>query len=115
MDAIITDDCREFCGKDTHAYEMYLELNDIEHSRTQVRRPQTNGFVERFNRTVLDEFFRIAFTKKLYETVEVLQTDLDAWLVHYNTERPHQGYRNIGRRPIDTILSFSGNSVRKDA
>jgi len=114
VDAIITDNGREFCGKDTHAYEMYLELNDIEHRRTQVRRPQTNGFVERFNRTVLDEFFRIAFRKKLYETVEVLQTDLDAWLVHYNTERPHQGYRNMGRRPIDTILSFSGNSVRED-
>ena len=115
VEAIITDNGREFCGKDTHPYEMYLELNDIEHRRTQVRRPQTNGFVERFNRTVLDEFFRIAFRKKLYESVEVLQTDLDAWLVHYNTDRPHQGYRNMGRRPLDTILSFSDDSVREEA
>jgi transposase InsO family protein len=62
-----------------------LELNDIEHRKTQVRRPQTNGFVERFNGTVLDEFFRIAFRRKMYESVEVLQVDLDTWLVHYNT------------------------------
>jgi len=82
VDAILTDNGREFCGKDTHPYELYLELNDIEHRKTHVRRPQTNGFVERFNRTVLDEFFRIAFRTKLYETVEVLQLDLDAWLVY---------------------------------
>jgi transposase InsO family protein len=115
VDAILTDNGREFCGKDTHPYELYLELNDIEHRKTQVRRPQTNGFVERFNRTVLDEFFRIAFRKKLYESVEVLQVDLDAWLVHYNTERPHQGYRNQGRRPIETIELFLSQGVRNES
>ena len=103
MNAVITDNGREFCGKDTHPFELYLQLNDIEHRTTRVRRPQTNGFVERFNRTVLDEFFRMAFRTKFYESVEALQTDLDHWLVHYNTERPHQGYRNMGRRPMDTI------------
>lgn len=106
VEAIITDNGREFCGKETHPYEIYLDLNDIEHRRTKVRRPQTNGFVERFNNTVLNEFFRTAFRTKLYESVEVLQEDLDAWLVHYNTERTHQGYRNMGRRPIDTINLF---------
>lgn len=115
VDAILTDNGREFCGKDTHPYELYLELNDIEHRKTQVRRPQTNGFVERFNRTVLDEFFRIAFRTKLYESVEVLQVDLDAWLLHYNTERPHQGYRNQGRRPIETIELFSTQGVRNES
>lgn len=115
VDAILTDNGREFCGKDDHPYELYLELNDIEHRKTQVRRPQTNGFVERFNRTVLDEFFRIAFRKKLYESVEALQVDLDAWLVHYNTERPHQGYRNQGRRPIETIELFLSQSVRNES
>lgn len=104
--AVLTDNGREFCGKETHSYELYLRLNDIEHRRTRVRRPQTNGFVERFNRTVLDEFFRSAFRTKFYETVAQLQDDLDIWLVHYNTERPHQGYRNLGRRPIDTIKEF---------
>ena len=104
--AILTDNGREFCGTESHPYELYLALNEIEHRRTKVRKPQTNGFVERFNRTVLDEFFRTAFRTKFYESVEQLQTDLDAWLAYYNHERPHQGYRNMGRRPIDTINLF---------
>jgi transposase InsO family protein len=115
VQAIVTDNGREFCGKDTHPYEIYLQLNDIEHRRTKVRRSQTNGFVERFNRTVLDEFFRIAFRTKFYESVASLQEDLDAWLIHYNMERPHQGYRNMGRRPIDTINLFGKIDVKTEA
>jgi len=115
IQALLTDNGREFCGKDTHPYEIYLALNDIEHRRTKVRKPQTNGFVERFNKTVLEEFFRIAFRTKLYESVRVLQEDLDQWLVHYNTERPHLGYRNMGRRPIETIDLFLNKNVRKEA
>ena len=103
LKAILTDNGREFCGTEAHPYELYLALNDIEHRRTKVRSPQTNGFIERFNRTALDEFFRIAFRTTFYESVEHLQADFDQWLVTYNTERPHQGYRNMGRRPIDTI------------
>jgi len=110
--AVLTDNGREYCGTETHPYEMYLELNEIEHRRTKVRSPKTNGFVERFNRTALDEFYRVAFRKKLYESVESLQQDLDAWLREYNYERPHLGYRNQGRRPWETIeLFLSGNSV----
>ena len=104
--ALLTDNGREFCGKDDHPFELYLELNDIEHRHTQARRPQTNGFVERFQRTVLDEFFRLVFRTKLYETVESLQADLDAWLRYYNYERPHQGYRNLGKRPFDRIEAY---------
>ena len=103
VQAVLTDNGREFCGKDGHPYEIYLALNEIEHLHTKVRSPQTNGFVERFNRTVLDEFFRPAFRTKSYESVQTLQDDLDLWLVHCNTERAHQGYRNMGRRPMDTI------------
>jgi len=113
--SILTDNGREFCGKDTHPYEIYLALNDIEHRTTKVRKPQTNGFVERFNRTVLEEFFRSAFRTKLYESVIALQEDLDKWLVHYNNERPHQGYRNMGRRPIETIDLFLSQNVGEDA
>ena len=103
LKAILTDNGREFCGTEAHPYELYLALNDIDHRRTKVRSPQTNGFIERFNRTALDEFFRIAFRTTFYESVEHLQTDFDQWLVTYNTERPHQGYRNMARRPIETI------------
>jgi transposase InsO family protein len=108
--AVLTDNGREFCGSpthlETHAYELYLQLNDIQHRRTRVRSPQTNGFVERFHRTLLEEFFAIKLREKLYESVEALQEDLDEWLVFYNKERPHLGYRNQGRRPIDTFFAF---------
>jgi len=112
--AILTDNGREFCGTQNHPYQLYLELNDIQHRTTKVQSPRTNGFVERFNRTILDEFFRQAFRTTLYHSVEALQKDVDAWLVHYNTERPHQGYRNMGRRPIDTIDHYC-KSVKKEA
>ena len=104
--AVLTDNGREFCGTERHPYELYLDLNGIEHRRTKVRTPKTNGFVERFNGTVLDEFFRIKLRENLYDSVEAPQADLDEWLIHYNTERPHLGYRNMGRRPIETVMSF---------
>lgn len=107
VDAILTDNGPEFCGTPNHPFELYLALNDIEHRRTKVRTPRTNGFIERFNKTVLDEFFRVTFRENFYESVEALQDDLDQWLVHYNTERPHRGYRNRGKRPFDTVLAFS--------
>lgn len=101
--AVLTDNGREFCGTENHPYELYL---GIEHRRTKVRSPKTNGFVERFNGTVLDEFFRVKMRETFYDSVDTLQADLDAWLVHYNTERPHLGYRNMGRRPAETVTSF---------
>jgi transposase InsO family protein len=104
--AVLTDNGREFCGTDTHPYEMYLELNGIDHRRTRIRTPRTNGFVERFNRTVKDEFFASAFRAKMYANVAGLQHDLDAWMQHYNYNRPHLGYRNQGRRPIDTVEEY---------
>jgi transposase InsO family protein len=106
VQAVLTDNGREFCGTENHPYELYLALNDIEHRRTKVRTPKTNGFVERFQRTVLEEFFIQALRTTFYETVEALQADLDAWLRFYNTERPHQGYRNMGRRPYDTVQLY---------
>jgi transposase InsO family protein len=113
VQAILTDNGREFCGKESHPFEVYLALNDIEHRRTRVRHPQTNGFVERFNRTVLDEFFREAFRTRVYESVEALQRDLDSWLITYNTQRAHQGYRNQGRRPIETIKLYLDSVARE--
>jgi transposase InsO family protein len=111
IEAILTDNGTEYKGRPTiHLYEIFLELNDIEHRTTKVATPRTNGFVERFNRTVLDEFFRTTFRKKLYESVDALQTDLDAWLHHYNHERPHRGYRNQGRRPMET---FEAGKIRR--
>jgi hypothetical protein len=106
VQTLLTDNGCEYCGTDSHPYELYLQLNDIEHRTTRVRRPQTNGFVERFNRTGLDEFIRTAFRTTFYESVEQLQADLDQWMVFYNTERPHHGYRNMGKRPMDTVEQY---------
>lgn len=103
---ILTDRGTEFCGKpDTHDYQVFLALNDIEHSRTKTKSPQSNGICERFQKTVLDEFYRIAFRKKIYLTLEELQQDLDAWLFKYNSERPHQGKRCQGKTPVETFIA----------
>ena len=104
VEHILTDNGREYCGMAMiHPYQIFIELNDIKHRRTKVATLRTNGFVERFNRTVLDEFFSDAFRKKFYASAQELQKDLDSWLEHYNIKRPHRGYRNMGRRPIETI------------
>jgi transposase InsO family protein len=104
--AVLTDNGKEFCGTETHPYELFLSFSDIEHRRTRVRSPKTNGFVERFHRTVLDEFFRVQLRQTFYERLEALQADLDQWLKYYNRERPHQGYRNRGKRPYDTVTDY---------
>ena len=104
VEAMLTDRGTEFKGGiENHPYELFLALNDISHRLTKVGSPRTNGFVERFHRTVLDEFFREAFRKKFYASVDELQTDLDAWVHHYNHQRPHRGYRNQGRKPYETF------------
>jgi transposase InsO family protein len=106
IETVLTDNGREFCGTDAHPFELFLQLNDIHHRTTQVRRPQSNGFVERFIRTVKEEFIATAFRKKLFTSVEALQDDFDEWVHSYNYERPHRGYRNMGKRPFDTIKTF---------
>ena len=102
---MLTDNGGEYCGKVmSHDYELLLDIFGIEHTRTRSNTPQTNGFVERFNRTVLEEFFCVAFRKQWYYSVEELQRDLDTYLWHYNFQRPHSGYRLKGKRPIEVLL-----------
>ncbi|MBI3581385.1 MAG: IS481 family transposase [Nitrospinae bacterium] len=103
---ILSDNGREFCGRqDRHPYELFLQLEGIEHRTTKVRRPQSNGFVERFHRTILDEHFRVMGRKKWYESLDEMQADLEAYLLHYNTERPHQGRNMNGMRPIEAFVN----------
>ena len=102
---ILTDRGTEYCGKvETHDYELYLGVNGIEHTKTKARHPQTNGICERFHKTILHEFYQVAFRRKLYSSLEELQLDLDTWLDHYNTERTHQGKMCCGRTPMQTLL-----------
>ncbi len=106
VEAVLTDNGKEFCGTETHPYELFLSLAEIQHRRTRARSPKTNGLVERFQRTVLDEFFRVQPRTTFYESLEALQEDLDRWLTYDNRERPHQGYRNRGKRPYDTVQEY---------
>lgn len=102
---ILTDRGTEFCGKvEQHDYELYLALNDIDHSKTKAQSPQTNGICERFHKTILQEFYQVTFRKNIYTDIDSLQQDLDKWLDYYNTERTHQGKMCLGRTPFDTLI-----------
>ena len=101
---ILTDRGTEYCGKaETHDYQLYLAINDIDHSKTKARSPQTNGICERFHKTILQNFYQVTFRKKIYRDLETLQTDLDQWLFKYNYERTHQGKMCCGKTPMETL------------
>jgi len=104
LNRVLTDRGTEYCGNEGHEYELYLAVENIDHTRTKVKSPQTNGICERFHKTVLNEFYRVAFRKKLYASLEELQADLDAWLKVYNEERPHQGRWCYGKTPLQTFV-----------
>ena len=89
---------------EAHEYELYLAIENIDHTRTKARSPQTNGICERFHKTLLDEFYRVAFRKKLYRRIDELQADLDIWLVEYNEQRTHQGRWCYGKTPMLTFI-----------
>lgn len=102
---VLTDRGTEYCGApERHEYELYLAVEDIDHTRTKTKRPQTNGICERFHKTMLNEFYRVTFRKKLYQRTEELQADLDGWLKEYNELRPHQGRWCYGKTPMQTFL-----------
>lgn len=101
---ILTDRGTEYCGSlQHHEYQLYLAIEEIDHTKTKARSPQTNGMCERFHRTMSEEFYQVAFRKTLYISLEQLQADLDEWLVYYNRERAHSGRYCDGRTPMQTF------------
>ncbi|HSZ33306.1 MAG TPA: integrase core domain-containing protein, partial [Puia sp.] len=101
---ILTDRGTEYKGKpEHHEYELYLQIEGIEHSKTQVRHPQSNGICERLHRTMQEEFYAVAFRKKLYENITEMQRDLDEWMKFYNNERIHRGRYCYGKTPMATF------------
>jgi transposase InsO family protein len=111
---ILTDRGTEYNGKpDHHEYALYLTLEGIEHSRTKVRHPQSNGICERFHRTVQEEFYAVAFRKKLYTSIDEMQVDLDSWIDHYNNERTHMGKYCFGKTPMQTFLDSKNIAQQK--
>jgi len=102
---VLTDRGTEYKGRpEHHEYELYLQIEGIDHSKTQVRHPQSNGICERFHRTIQEEFYAVAFRKKLYDNLQELQKDLDAWMAYYNQERPHSGRYCFGKTPMETFF-----------
>lgn len=111
---VLTDRGTEYCGnEETHPYQLFLGLSEIEHTRTKTRHPQTNGICERFNQTCLNEFYKIAFRKKIYRSLQELQSDLDAFVESYNKERTHQGKRCKGRTPLQTFLDGRAHAIER--
>lgn len=116
IEAVLSDNGREFCGReDRHPYELFLQLEGIKHKRTRVRRPQSNGIVERLHRTLLDEHFRVEGRKTWFETIDEMQIVLDAYLIDYNTMRPHQGRGMNGRTPLKAFRDGIRKPSRKEA
>ena len=102
---ILTDRGTEYCGvRDQHEFQLYLAIEDIDHTKTKAKSPQTNGICERFHRTIQDEFYAIAFRKKIYRTIAELQADLDRWMYNYNNERTHTGKYCFGKTPMQTFM-----------
>jgi transposase InsO family protein len=102
---MLTDRGTEYCGaREHHEYELYLAVEDIDHSKTRARRPQSNGICERFHKTLKNEFFDIVFRKKIYRTLEELQNDLDHWIHDYNHWRTHSGKYCYGKTPWQTFV-----------
>ena len=111
---LLTDRGTEYCGrKKDHAYQLYLAIEDIDHTRTKTKSPQTNGICERFHRTIQEEFYAIAFRKKVYSTLEDLQKDLDEWMDWYNKERTHSGKHCFGKTPWQTFLETKQIALEK--
>lgn len=101
---ILTDRGTEYCGsREQHEYQLYMAIEDIDHTKTKAKSPQTNGSCERFHRTIQDEFYAIAFRKKIYRAIEELQEDLDKWMLYYNNERTHSGKHCFGKTPMQTL------------
>jgi len=112
---ILTDRGTEYCGaREHHEYQLYLSIEDIDHTKTKAKSPQTNGICERFHRTMQDEFYAIAFRKKLYGSLEELQKDMDQWLNFYNNERSHSGRYCFGKTPMQTFMDSKSLAEAKD-
>jgi transposase InsO family protein len=110
---VLTDRGAEYCGNpEHHDYELYLAVEDIDQPRTKTKSPQTNGICERFHKTVLNEFYRVAFRKKLYASIEELQDDLNLWIKSYNEESPIKAADVSARRRCKPSLTPSPLRVR---
>jgi transposase InsO family protein len=112
---ILTDRGTEYCGaREHHEYQLYLTIEDLDHTKIKAKSPQTNGICERFHRTMQDEFYSIAFRKKMYNSLEEMQKDIDQWIQLYNNERAHSGRYCFGKTPMQTFIDSKVLARAKD-
>ena len=111
---VLTDRGTEYCGnREHHEFQLYLAVEDIEHTKTKARCPQTNGICERFHRTIQNEFYATIFRKKVISSVEELQKDVDLWMLEYNNERTHSGKYCFGKTPKQTFQESKHLALEK--
>ena len=107
IESVLTDNGLEFTthhASKNHSFERLLSELNVRHRLTKVRHPWTNGACERLNRTILEEFYQLAFRTRIYETFEQLNDDLQKYLRIYNYQRTHQGKRTNCRVPAELYL-----------
>ncbi len=92
---VLTDNGKEFKA----SFVTTCATHHVRHTRTKPRHAWTNGFVERLQGTILHEHWRVEFRRQYFTSAQALQRSLDRFLVFYNTQRPHHGYRVRGRTP----------------
>lgn len=111
---MLTDRGTEYCGiREQHEYQLYLAIEDIDHTKTKAKSPQTNGICERFHRTIQDEFYAVAFRKKIYRSIKEIQKDLNNWTWYYNNERTHSGKHCYGKTPMQTFVDSKSMAKEK--
>jgi transposase InsO family protein len=114
LERVLTDNGREYCGRPlAHPYDLYLAVQQVEHRNTKVHSPRTNGFCERFHRTLKAEFFSVQLRKKFYGSLGELQEDLHTWVRRYNEERSHQGYRILLPLSLSPPIRHASRRVKE--
>lgn len=107
IQSVLTDNGLEFTThhqSKNHSFERLLQELKINHRLTKVRHPWTNGACERLNRTLLEEFYQVAFRTNIYHSVQQLNDDLNRFMEFYNCQRTHQGKRTQGKVPAELYL-----------
>jgi len=102
IESVLTDNGTEFINTD---FKQLLVDYDIRHHRIPKGQPMLNGYCERFQRTILEEFYQVVFRKQFFDSLEALQSELDKYLSFYNFKRVHFGLIKTGAIPAEILKS----------
>jgi len=100
LESVLSDNGTEFTGSQ---FQGLLDDYEIQHRRIPKGKPIYNGYCERFQRTIFEEFYQKIFREKIFNSLESLQKELEQYLLYYNFKRPHFGISPKGVIPIDCL------------